>query len=139
VTDVRPATEHDVPRIIEWGRKFLAYHPLLKTLPEDVEAIEGVVRRLIEGPDSCILIHETGMIGGALISLWTNPSARTATELFWWSDGGGLGLLEAFEAWGRDSGASHVQMLKIEGVRDVSPIYAKRGYAPMETVFVRSL
>ena len=47
-------------------------------------------------------------------------------------------MLDAYEAWAREQGCSMVGMASL-ATNDVSGLYARRGYAPAETHFLKAL
>lgn len=49
-----------------------------------------------------------------------------------------LPMLDAYEAWAREQGCTTIGMASL-ATNDVSRIYERRGYAPVETHFVKSL
>lgn len=49
-----------------------------------------------------------------------------------------LRMLDAYEAWAREQGCVTIGMASL-ATNDVSKIYERRGYAPAETHFVKSL
>lgn len=49
-----------------------------------------------------------------------------------------LQMLDAYEAWAREQGCSAIGMASL-APNDVSRIYGRRGYVPVETHFVKSL
>lgn len=135
---VWPATEDDIPRLLATAEAFLAYHPVTSQCPRDMDAIDAMLRRMIDADDACLLVHEHGVIGGVINPLWSNPSIKVASEMFWWADKGGRSLLDAFEAWAKENGANIVQMLAIMGRRDVTSVYDRRGYFPVEMSFMKA-
>lgn len=136
--NVRPATLDDLPRLMGYAAEFLSFHPLTSQFPRDLDAVEAMLRRMIEGNDAALLVHDRGVIGGVIAPLWCAPDVRVANELFWWSESNGLALMKAFEAWAASKGAQVVNMVMIMGVRDVSAIYDRAGYAPVELSFMRA-
>lgn len=66
-----------------------------------------------------------------------------ATELFWWLDpdhrGHGGWLLKRGEKWAKSKGASRLTMMAPIDKPRVAETYQALGYAPVETVFSRSL
>lgn len=138
--DVRTATHADVPQIMEWGRAFHAYSPWARD-EFDAEAVRAAVTGLIDGEDRVILIHEHGMLGGLIGPVWTSPHVRMAQEAFWWADKGGKALLDAFEEWARQSGAKYVTMLSLpdEKAERMRQLYARAGYAPSESAFLKEV
>jgi hypothetical protein len=135
---VRPATEADLPRLMGYAEAFLLYHPVTKRFPRDLGAVEAMLRKLMTSDEGVLLTHDDGVIGGVLTPLWCAPSALIASELFWWAERDGRSLMKAFEAWAQDKGADLVQMLMIMGRRDVSAVYDRSGYAPVELSFMRA-
>ena len=135
---VRPATEDDLPRLMGYAEEFLSYHPVTSLFPRDLDAVEVALRRMIHDPNSVLLVHDRGAIGGFITPMWCSPGVLVATELFWWAEGSGLSLMRAFEDWARECGADIVQMLMIMGRRDVSFVYDRAGYSPVELSYVRA-
>lgn len=135
---IRPATEEDLPRLMEYADSFLSYHPITSLFPRDKTAVEAMLRKLMEGGNGVLLIHDQGAIGGYIAPMWCAPSVTVATELFWWADAQGRSLMKAFEEWARERGATMIQMLLIVGRKDVSAIYDRAGYAPVELSYVRA-
>lgn len=135
---IRPATEADIPRLMVYAEQFLAYHPVTSQFPHEPEAIEAALRNLMASENAVLLVHDRGAIGGVLTPLWCAPSVIFATEIFWWAEIGGRPLMKAFEAWAHEKGAQVVNMIAILGRKDVTPIYDRAGYVPVELSFVRA-
>lgn len=136
---IRPAEASDLPRLMRYAEAFLDYHPVTSRFPRNLEAVQAMIEQLMASEDSCVLVHDHGLIGGAIVPLWCSPEVRIATEYFWWAERDGLPLMKAFEDWAAAKGADDVQMLAILGVRDVTPIYDRAGYRPMEISFMRGV
>ena len=134
---VRPATEDDLPRLMGYADSFLSYHPVTSMFPRERDAMEATLRKLMSDENGALLVHDHGVIGGIISPLWCAPSVIVATELFWWADAQGRPLMKAFEEWAREKGAELVQMLMIMGRKDVSAIYDRAGYAPVELSYMR--
>lgn len=136
---MRVATPEDLPDCIRMGVDF----SLMAGFEPVREKIGGTLAALIN--DGGILVHgkpATGMIGGVIYTHFFN-NELVAQEMFWWVDPGsrgsvGLELLEAFEQWAKDRGADKIIMVSLE-LNDVSRVYLKRGYKPLEHGYVRSL
>lgn len=135
---IRPATEEDLPRLMGYAESFLAYHPITSAFPRDLAAVETTLRRLMAGGDGVLLVHDHGVIGGMLSPMWCAPDVTVALELFWWAESGGLSLMRAFQTWAHEKAATVVQMSMIIGGRDVSGIYDRMGYMPVELSYVRA-
>lgn len=127
-----------MPRLMGYAEQFLSYHPLTSQFPRDHAAVSAMISQLCAKEDGCVLVHDHGVIGGVIVPLWSSPDILVATEMFWWAERDGLSLMKAFEDWARAKGAHVVNMIAIMGVRDVTPIYDRAGYAPVELSFVRA-
>ncbi|MDN5568454.1 MAG: hypothetical protein L0G27_06855 [Paracoccus sp. (in: a-proteobacteria)] len=70
----------------------------------------SVIARLIASPDGAVWVSAGGFIAGSLQPTIINP-APVAMEHGWYAtDGCGLRLLRAFEAWAKERGALLVQI-----------------------------
>lgn len=135
---IREATADDIPRIVEMGAKFHAmsdygfagYNP---------EAVAQFLAATIASPDAVVFTHDEGMIGGALVPLYFDPSTKIAVETFWWADGQGMALLTAFEWWAEAKGAKAVTMSCLEGKRSkaLGRVFRSRGYRQAENSYTR--
>lgn len=135
---IRPAEQSDLPRLMGYAEQFLAYHPMTSLYPREPEAVEAMLSKLIADENCVLLVHDRGAIGGVLNPLWCAPSVKVATELFWWAEMGGRPLMKAFEDWARSKGADVLNMIAIIGRKDVTPLYDRAGYSPVELSFVRA-
>lgn len=135
---VRRATEADIPRLLGYAQRFLDYHPITSQVPRDLAAVEAVLRKLLTADDGVLLVTDHGVVGGMINPMWCAPDVRVALELFWWADKGGLSLMRAFHKWATESGANIIQVAMIVGRKDVSTIYDRMGFMPVELSFVRA-
>ena len=143
---VRPATDADVPFIVEMGLQFIGSTVYRSFLTPSVRHIEDLVTRLIADDRGVVFVLEmrggdvVGMLGAMLAEHFIT-GLPTATELFWWADpsarGHGIRLLRAFEQWARSRGATVAQM--VAPTADVAAIYERVGYVEMERAYQRSL
>jgi GNAT superfamily N-acetyltransferase len=142
---IRPATLADVPRLVAMGRAQLAatYGDAVADNPAQLEA---VATQLVTMPAGAVFVAErdgavVGMIG--LVEFVHHLSGLpTVGEVMWWVDpaarGGGLALLRRGEQWARAQGARVLQVAAPQGTT-VGTLYARRGYAPVETTYQRTL
>lgn len=70
-------------------------------------------------------------------------AGRWAKETVWYIAPAARGraaiqMLDAYEAWAREQGCAMVGMASL-ATNDVSSLYARRGYAPAETHFLKAL
>ncbi len=124
-----------------WGKRFHEKSPW-SGQPYDYSSVAAKMKELILEDSACLFLHDNGMIGGNLLGLFFSPSSIFASEMFWWSEGGGGDLLRAFEAWAKDAGAAGVIMAaeqyesRSENDR-MDEIYAAKGYRPQERHYIR--
>lgn len=134
----RHATPQDIPALLEIGRRFTA----AAGMPFDEQALTQTLEQLMAADDGVLLVtaEATGVLGGIA---FRNPfnTERTAQELFWWAEQGGLDLLAAFESWAAEHGATRVVMVCLEALEPerVERIYRRRGYVPLERGFERAI
>jgi len=135
----RLAGPDDIPQLLVWGRKFYEMSSW-SDFPFDEEKVEVVLLEMMEDPDSVIIMHDKGMIGGYMMTpFFSNNWA--AQEMFWYAEDGGEELLRAFEAWGYVEGASRISMAGLGGKREkaIRRLYESQGYTPAETFFTRKV
>lgn len=70
-------------------------------------------------------------------------AGRWANETVWYIAPGARGrsalqMLDAYEQWAREQGCTVIGMASL-ATNDVSALYARRGYAPAETHFIKAL
>jgi GNAT superfamily N-acetyltransferase len=134
---IREATHADIPRLLEMGEKFAAKAGLVDHCGYDPESMAATFSAMIERDEFCLFIGEAGAIGGMKAPHPFNHAKLMADELFWWSEGReGLRLLEAYEEW---AGDAMIRMTTLEAVNPdrMSKFYQRRGYQPLERVFVK--
>jgi GNAT superfamily N-acetyltransferase len=91
-------------------------------------------------PNETIFYSGTGFIFGVVYPLTFNRNITVASELGFFDTGGNGGaLLDAFEAWAENRGASVIDLAKMSGNRDkaVARVYKSRGYQPSEIHFAK--
>lgn len=84
--------------------------------------------------------------GGILLGV-VSPSLlgpfKVAHEVAWWVDpayrGNSLGMLREYEQWAIGKGVKAIELKSLAAMPDVGRLYARRGYAPVETSWVRWL
>ena len=134
---IREATVEDIPVLLRMGEKFAALARLTDSVGYDPASMEATFRAMIEG-EAFVIFVGGGAIGGMIAPHPFNHATLLADELFWWSEGGGLALLRAFENWAESQGAI-VRMTALEAAdpERVGKIYARRGYVPLERAYVK--
>lgn len=142
---VRPATERDVPRIIEMGRAFLQASPYVAVLRENPAQIETFTRWLLTNPEGLLLVLEdrggavAGMFG-ALLAPHYFSGDMMATEVVWWVEpdarGAGKLLLAAAEQHAQAHGAIALQMIAPDP--RVGTLYERAGYRFVESAYQKT-
>lgn len=129
------ATGADLPRLVGWMADF---HAASGTpTPFDPDYTAGFLNGLME--QGVILTNGRGMIGGMIAPAFCSGEWLQAHELFWWAESGGLGLLRAFEAWARGSGAQEVRMSSLASLPRAGAILCRKGYAATELSYSKVL
>lgn len=134
---IREATPDDIPALLEMGGRFAAKAKLSEHCGYDCNSMAKTFAAMIEGEHFCLFIGDRGAIGGIKAPHPFNHAKLMADELFWWSEGpDGADLLEAYEEW---AGDAMIRMTALETVNPerMSKYYQRRGYAPLERVFVK--
>jgi GNAT superfamily N-acetyltransferase len=142
---IRRATADDAGRLVEMGQRFVAeteYSGLISAKPE---CLAQTVASVLENPNGVVLVSgsDASVTGMIAMLAYNHPFSgeRTAFEVVWWvepeSRGDGVRLLRAAEDWAKEQGATAVQMVAPN--ERVGALYARLGYAPVETSFQRSL
>lgn len=117
------------------------------SFPFDPARAHALFTSHIQTNRACALVLEVdGQVSGLLMaSLFEHPfgAGVCATETVWFikeSARGkyGLTMLDAYEAWAKQSGCASVCMASL-AINDVSSIYTRRGYEPVETHFMKEL
>ena len=91
--------------------------------------VQGVAVGMIAGV--CGPNHLSGEWGITEVAFYIEPGYRLGDA---WRE-----LLDAFEAWGVEQGATHSQVIEPAGCRAVGRLYRRRGYVELETVHTKPL
>lgn len=138
---VRHATPADRPRVIALLREFHAAAGC--SYPFDpARAAMLFASHMMDG--ACVLVTDD-MSGILMAAAADHPfgMGKIASETFWFVSHAargraGLYLLDAYEAWAREQGCVSVGMTAL-AANDVSAIYRRRGYAAVETHYMKAL
>lgn len=143
---LRKATIAEVPALVAMGRRFRAETAYRDLIAESVPQLTAMATRLVEGPQSVVLVAEAdGALGGmiGLVVFAHHLSAeRIAGEVMWWVDpdarGVGRRLLGAAERWAAEAGAEAIHLIApAAGDARIGALYTRRGYQPFETAYQR--
>jgi len=146
---IRPATRDDIPRLVTMTRRFIAGSLYAHVLTDSPEAVAAVYTHLVDDASGGVFVAETeaGVVGLLALARTTSlfSGQRLAVEVAWWVEpearGCGQALLKAGERWAVESGADQIQMVApacADGQR-VGRLYARRGYAPLETHYLAAV
>lgn len=148
---IREATEAgDLYRVFEMGVHFIVSEPRYALIFQwEPEAFERFVRELAASESAGILVVEDdagALVGMVVLTLVSNPFGGPpwAEEFAYWLDPpsrrGTLAhkLLGAAEDWARRKGAAVLKMVAPWGSQ-IGKLYERRGYAPLETLYILRL
>lgn len=138
---IRDATPHDIPALLEIGRKFADAASIRQSVGFDEESLAATLQMLMDSPQGILLITDdgTGAAGGMVHPSIFNHGHLTGQELFWWADGQGMALLDALENRAKALGAQTWSMITLEAIRPEATgrLYRRRGYRPLEHSYIR--
>lgn len=129
--------------MVDLGAKFHAESGYEQVSTFDPETFSRTLQHLIQSPSGFLAVTNNGFIGGLLVPFFFNEAQTTAQEVFWFVEpegrklGEGVAMLESFESWAQDMGASAVLMLNIESLDGVRALYESRGYKRQEQSWMR--
>lgn len=142
-SEIRDATEADIPVLLGMGERFAAHIGLADTIGYDPETMASLFSTLINAPNGILLIMDGGAAGGMVHPALFNASHVTGQELFWWVDsdkrGGGLRLFTALEAAARALGADSWMVSTMEALNfdGATRLYERRGYLASDRNFLK--
>ena len=144
---MRHATDRDVDRVVEMGRRFITETAYAPHIPVNADKMRELAENLISSNDGLLLVWDDGARGmsgmlGALVFEHPMSGEKVCSEMFWWvnpeSRGTvGMKMLRYMEKWAVDRGA--VKMMMIAPNERVGRFYERVGYERIETSYQRSL
>lgn len=148
--NIRLATADDLPTLVIFGRHFYEHTLFRQWIAYSEAGAEANFRQMIDnGMLFCAVIDEkvVGTIGAIVGPCLINTDHGMAAEMFWWVEpefrrsGAGDKLMDAVEAEAKSRGITFFSMVALEGgtVEQAGRIYEKRGYIPMERVWLKVL
>jgi GNAT superfamily N-acetyltransferase len=146
VRAVRPATLEDALEVQRMALALLRSSAYTGRLSPNLEHLFATILWVI-GQGCFVAETEDGLVGVIGVAVIVSPltGERTGAEAIWWVDPPyrhgrtALRLWERAEAWARDQAAVLMHMIAPAGQDDVSALYARRGYVPLETTWQRRL
>jgi hypothetical protein len=147
---IRPATIADIDPIVEMARPFLDYSMFADhTQINDDDLIQALCNLLDNG---IILVAEKdskiiGALCGMMSQFWFSPKTKVAIELGWWiqeehrSGMSAVRLLNAFEDWAKNMGASVVSLsdLRVADDYPAGKLFNKLGYSVVERAHLKGV
>jgi len=141
---IRSATETDIPRLLEMGKRFIDIAWSRIDVPYDEQSCTELLKGLI-ADHICLVPEDLSAMIGVIVHPWHfNRNVLTATELFWWTDPGssaGRLLREKAELAARNLGARTINMACEHHMRSAAleRLYRMNGYIPSEHIFIKEL
>ncbi|XUY27834.1 N-acetyltransferase family protein [Agrobacterium sp. rho-8.1] len=144
-SDVRPARNSDAGAVVDLLRQ--SHAAASWTFPFDPARAHSLFVAHMQGSRSCVLVLEdaSGVSGLLMAGVFDHPfgAGLCANETVWFiaehaRGRSSLKMLDAYEAWAKEQGCAVVCMASL-AINDVSRIYTRRGYAPVETHFMKAL
>jgi len=144
---IREASEADMPRVVEMGRRFLLESPYRDHLKDDPEALRNAFLSFLQNPQAKMLLFQEGTQTVGMLIFFLFPhyftGDPTAGEVVWYvipeARGGmaGLRLLNAAERLASSLGAKRMQM--VAPTDRIAELYKRRGYTFVESTYQREL
>lgn len=135
------ASEEDLERIVEYGRKFVEMSNW-SDLPFDERLAAQTALFMINDPDHVIILNDYGMVGGHVKKAYFSPT-YVAQEMFWYAERHGQQLIKSFEVWAYARGADVIVMASLpmdeRTDRVMDKLYKKRGYQPQEKFYSKKV
>ncbi len=115
------------------------------TFPFQAARAALLFQQHMESPRACVIVIGRPAQGILLAVSNDHPfgAGQVAVETVWFVSEsargrGSMKMLDAYEAWARSVGSTSIVMASL-ATNDVSGIYLRRGYAPIETHFMKHL
>lgn len=141
--NIRDAQISDLDAITAMGRKFHGKTIHGQQVHFNEESFRNLCVGLIVEDDSDLIVTDDCSAMAALMTFpsMANDQKLVSTEMWLWSEtpGHGIKLLKRLEELARERGAVSMALTSQNNLRDVSPLYKRLGYHPMETIHVKEL
>ena len=131
---IRPAVEADIPRLIDMIERLAG---IVNDLTVDRIRAGETLSSLIHDPAGIVFCTDGGFIAGRVADTFIGRDL-VAYEMGWFSSNrSGLKLLQVFEKWARDQGATTIAMSCNGGV--AQRVLEKCGYRAAESKMVQTV
>ncbi|WP_320202802.1 GNAT family N-acetyltransferase [Agrobacterium rosae] len=141
--DVRFADQSDRDRVIALLRESHAAAGF--TFPFQAAYADQLFQQHMSSAKACVLVSGEPAQAVLMAVAFEHPfgAGRIAKETVWFvtpqaRGRGAIAMLDAYEAWARSIGCVSAGMASLI-TNDVSNIYERRGYSPVETHFMKPL
>lgn len=146
---IRPATEQDLPRLLEMCMHFypMTTYWTRSKIPMDVEYVSVLINALTE--NGIMNVAEfggkvVGMIGMIITPFLFNPKYSSAGEIIWWvepdmwNSGFGRELLKSVEPIAREKGIHTLQMIDlVNSPVQAGDLYTAEGFTLTERIWTK--
>lgn len=140
---IREATEDDIPRLVEMGRRFIEESVYKDFMVENPEQMESLIGQILANPQGRILVSENDGKPNGMLALIAFPhyfsGELIAGEIVWWVDpearagGTGLKLMRKAEQLAIEMGAVKMQMVAPD--ERIGKLYQHFGYEKVESTY----
>ncbi len=130
---IRRATAHDILAIVDQVEALRA--AVGGPVPVDRAWTAQTLAALLSSPDGAVWVSAGGFLAASIQRSVINPAPMAVEHGWWASDGSGLRLLRAYEAWAREKGAAFVTL----STGPVGPDLVRLGYRRAEQAWVRAI
>lgn len=130
---IRRATANDILAIVDRVEALRA--AVGGPLPVDRAWTAQTLAALLSSPDCAVWVSAGGFLAASIQRSVINPAPMAVEHGWWASDGSGLRLLRAYEAWAREKGAAFVTL----STGPVGPDLVRLGYRRAEQAWVRAI
>jgi hypothetical protein len=137
---IRPATEADIPALVEMGRRFHPQSPYAAVTTFDPDRLTQTLAAWLQRPDVAIFIAPDGFLILNLVQFHFCPEL-VAVEISFHAKGSGDALRRAGEGWAISKGAACALGDSMAGKRQgrVNNWYARNGYLPLGHMYMKAL
>jgi GNAT superfamily N-acetyltransferase len=140
---IRSATEADIPRMVEMGRRFRGETSYSKYLADNPEQMTILAKQLL-GMGGIVVAEIEGKLIGMLGYIFHDhfiSGEKFSGEVFWWVEpehrGAGLRLLSEAKRLSKLAGAKYIQM--IAPTDQVARVYEHCGFEFVESTYQLTL
>lgn len=140
---IRAATEADIPRLVEMGRRFRQESTYAQYLADNPEKMEELGKTLLAANGLLLAEQDDGITAmlGFIVHNHFISGEKVAGEVFWWAEperrGDGVRLLRETENRARGVGAKYMQMIAPNA--RVAAFYERIGYEFVESTHQKAL